>query len=58
MILNKLKQNHNKTEVMIVSSGRKSRSLSISFSDSIFVISSSVPLSDTVKNLGVTLDAT
>ena len=55
MILNKLKQNHNKTEVMIVSSGRKSRSLSISFSDSIFVISSSVPLSDTVKNPVLTL---
>ena len=54
--LNKLKLRDNKTETMIVSSGRKSRSLSFSFSDSVTVGSSSVPLSDSVKNLGVTLD--
>ena len=41
---------------MIVSSGRKSRSLSLSFPDFITVGCSSVPLSDAVKNLGVTFD--
>ena len=46
----------NKTEAMIVSSGRKSRSLSFSFLDVITVGGASVPLSDSVKNLGVTLD--
>ena len=56
MILNKLKLNDDKTEAMIVSSGRKSRSLSFSFPDFITVGCASVPLSDSVKNLGVTLD--
>ena len=56
MTLKKLKLNDEKTEGVIVSSGRKSRSLSFSFPDSITVGSSSVPLSDSVKNLGVTLD--
>ena len=41
---------------MIVSSGRKSRSLSFSFPDFITVGCASVPLSDSVKNLGVTFD--
>ena len=40
---------------MIVSSGQKSRSLSFSFPDFITVSCASVPLSDSVKNLGVTL---
>ena len=41
---------------MIVSSGRKSRSLSFSCPDFITVNCASVPLSDSVKNLGVTFD--
>ena len=41
---------------MIVSSGRKSRSLSFSFPDFVTVVCASVPLSDSVKNLGVTFD--
>ncbi|WP_419650303.1 reverse transcriptase domain-containing protein, partial [Thiolapillus sp.] len=56
MTLNKLKLNDDKTEAMIVSSGRKSRSLSFSFPDFITVGCASVPLSDSVKNLGVTFD--
>ena len=56
MTLNKLKLNDDKTEAMIVSSGRKSRSLSFSFPDFITVGCASVPLSDSVKNLGVTPD--
>ena len=56
MALNKLKLNDNKTEAMIVASGRKSRSLSFSFPDFITVGCASVPVSDSVKNLGVTLD--
>ena len=56
MIFNKLKLNDDKTEAMIVSSGRKSRSLSFSFPDFITVGCASVPLSDSVKNLGVTFD--
>ena len=54
MKLNKLKLNDDKTEAMIVSSGRKSRSLSFSFPDFITVDCASAPLSDSVKNLGVT----
>ena len=46
-----------KTEAMIVSSGRKSIALSFSFPDFITVGCASVPLSDSVKNLGVTLAA-
>ena len=56
MTFNKLKLNDDKTEAMIVSSGRKSRSLSFSFPDYIPVGCASVPLSDSVKNLGVTFD--
>ena len=56
MTLNKLKLNDDKTEALIVSSGRKSRSLSFSFLDFITVGCASVPLSDSVKNLGVTFD--
>ena len=56
MTVNKLKLNDDKTEAMIVSSGRMSRSLSSSFPASVTEGSASVPLPDTVKNLGVTLD--
>ena len=56
MILNKLKLNDDKTEAMIISSGRKSRSLSFHFPDFIAVGCASVSLSDSVKNFGVTLD--
>ena len=56
MTVNKLKLNDDKTEAMIVSSGRMSRSLSSSFPASVTVGSASVPLPDTAKNLGVTLD--
>ena len=45
MALKKLKLNDDKTETMIVSSGRKSRSLSFSFPDFITVGCASVPLS-------------
>ena len=51
---NKLKLNDDKTEVMIISSSRMSTALSIP--DSFDIGNASVPLSDTVKNLGVTLD--
>ena len=56
MTLNKLKLklNDDKTEAMIVSSGRKSRSFSIP--DFTTVDCASVPLSDCVKNFGVTFD--
>ena len=56
MTLNELKLNDDKTEAMIVSSGRKSRSLSFSSPGYITVGCASVPLSDSVKNLGVTFD--
>ena len=56
MTLSKLKLNDDKTKAMIVSSGRKSRSLSFSFPDFITVGCASVPLSDSFKNLGVTFD--
>ena len=55
MTVNKLKLNDEKTEGMILSSGRKSRSLSSSFPDSMTIGSASVPMSDSVKILGVTL---
>ena len=57
MAVNKLNLN-DKTKVMIVSSGRKSRPLSSSFSlpDSMTVGSASVSMSDSVKNLRVTPD--
>ena len=55
MTLNKLNLS-DKTKVMIVSSGRKSRSLSSSFPDSMTVGSASVSMSDSVKNLCVTPD--
>ena len=51
---NKLKLNDDKTEVMIISSSRMSTALSIP--DSFDICNASVPFSDTVKNLGVTLD--
>ena len=51
---NKLKLNDDKTEVMIISSSRMSTALSIP--DSFDIGNASVPFSDTVKNLGVTLD--
>ena len=56
MTLNKLKLNDDKTEAMIVSSGRKCRSLSFSFPDFVSVGCASVPLSDSVKNLGFISD--
>ena len=56
MTLNKLRLNDNKTEAMIVSLGQKSRSLSFSLPDFKTVGCASVPLLDSVKNLGVTLD--
>ena len=56
MTWNKLKLNDDKTEAMIVSSVRKFRSLSFSFLDMITVSCASVPLLDSVKNLGVTFD--
>ena len=52
---NKLKPNDDKTEVMIISSSRMSTALSIS--ESFDIGNASVPFSDTVKNLGVTLDS-
>ena len=55
MILIKLKLNDDNTEAMIISSDPKSRSLSFSSPDFISVHYASVPLSDSVKNLGVTL---
>ena len=55
-MLNKLKLKDNKTEAVIISPGRKSRSLSFLFPDSVTVVSASIPLSDSVKNLGVTFD--
>ena len=51
---NKLKLDDDKTEVMIISSSRMSTALSIP--DSFDIGNASVPCSDTVKNLGVTLD--
>ena len=48
--------NDDKTEAMIVSSGRKSRSPSSSYPDFISVGFASVSLSDSVKNLAVTLN--
>ena len=51
---NKLKLNDDKTEVMIISSSRMSTALSIP--DYFDIGNASVPFSDTVKNLGVTLD--
>ena len=51
---NKLKLNDDKTEVMIISSSRMSTALSIP--ESFDIGNGSVPFSDTVKNLGVTLD--
>ena len=56
MTMNKLKLNDDKTEAMIVSPGRKFRSLSVSFPISVTVGCASVPLSDSVKSLGVTPD--
>ena len=49
MTVNKLKLNDDKTEAMIVSSSRKSRSLSFSFSDSMTVGSTAVAMSDCQK---------
>ena len=54
MTVNKLKLNDDKTEVMIISSSRMSTALSIP--ESFDIGNASVPFSDTVKNLGVTLD--
>ena len=54
--LNKLKQNDDKTEAMTVTSNRKSRSLFFPFPYPISVGSASVPFSESVKDLGVTLD--
>ena len=51
---NELKLNDDKTEVMIISSSRMSTALSIP--ESFDIGNGSVPFSDTVKNLGVTLD--
>ena len=57
MTVNKLKLfNNDKTEAMIVSSGRESRSLSFFLPESMTIGSASVPMSDSVKNLGGTLD--
>ena len=54
MTVNELKLNDDKTEVMIISSSRMSTALSIP--DSFDIGNASVPFSNTVKNLGVTLD--
>ena len=54
MTANKLKLNDDKTEVMIISSSRMSTALSIP--DSFDIGNASVPFSDTVKNVCVTLD--
>ena len=51
---NKLKFNDDKTEVMVIASSRMSTALSIP--ESFDIGSASVPFSDIVKNLGVTLD--
>ena len=51
---NKLKLNDDKTEVTIISSCRMSTALLIP--DSFDISNASVPFSDTVNNLGVTLD--
>ena len=51
---NKLKLNYDKTEVMIISSSRTSTALSIP--ESFDIGNGSVPFSDAVKNLGVTLE--
>ena len=51
---NKLKLNDDKTEVMVIASSRMSTALSIP--ESFDIGNASVPFSDTVKNLGVTLD--
>ena len=54
MTINKLKLNEDKTEVMIVSSSRRSTSFNIP--NSLSIGNSSVSFSNSVKNLGVTLD--
>ena len=54
--MNRLELNDHKTEAMIVSSGRKSRSLVSFFPDSMTIGSASVPMSDSVRNSGITLD--
>ena len=51
----KLKFNNYKTEAMIVSSGRKSRSLCSSFPGFVTIGIAFVPISDSFKDLGVTL---
>ena len=51
----KLQFNNYKTEAMVVSSGRKSMSLSSSFPGSVTIGIAFVPMSDSVKDLGVTL---
>ena len=51
---NKLKLNDDKTEVMVIASSRMSTALSIP--ESFDIGNASLPFSDTVKNLGVTLD--
>jgi hypothetical protein len=55
MTFNKLKLNDSKTEIMIVSSPRMSASVQIP--DSVVIGDSSVQFSNSVKNLGVTLDS-
>ena len=55
MTVNIHKLEDDKTKAMIVSSGRKSRSLSSSFPDSTAIGSASVPMSDFLENLVVTL---
>ena len=57
MTVNTLKLNDDTTEAMIVSSGRKSSSLSSSFPESVTIGSASVPTSDSVKNLGIRTDS-
>ena len=54
MTANKLKLNDDKTEVMLITSNRMSTAIPVP--DFFAVGNSSVPFSDTVKNLGVTLD--
>ena len=56
MIVNKLKLNDDGAEAMVVSCGRESRSLSSSFPDFMAIGSASVPMSDSVKKFGGTLD--
>ena len=51
---NKLQLNPNKTEMILITSKHNQKSLSVPFS--VDLNETSIPLSSTVRNLGVTLD--